>query len=60
MSSSYESRLLDTKQVAEMLRVSIKTVRRKIDSGELPKPRRMGRLLRWRLCDIERYISKLR
>ena len=47
--------VLTTKEVAERLKVSPKTVRRFVDAGKL-KVRRMGyRTLRFRLADIVKF-----
>ena len=51
--------LVDIKQVARLLGVSIKTVRRMKRRGQLPRPVLIGRSVRWRLADIERYIKRL-
>jgi excisionase family DNA binding protein len=51
--------LLTVEQVAERLSVSTRTVRRLIDSGELPA-HRMGRMVRVSVDDLERYIRGLR
>ncbi len=51
--------LLDAKQVAQRLSVSVKTVRRLLDKGELPAPVKIGRLLRWKEADIEAYMDHL-
>ena len=54
-----ESQLLTAEQVARLLAVSVKTVRRMTRRGELPRPVRIGRQVRWRLADIERFIKRL-
>jgi excisionase family DNA binding protein len=41
------SALMDTDEVAAMLNCSRRTVRRLADSGRMPAPIRLGRLLRW-------------
>ena len=41
--------------LAERYAVSKKTIYRRIDLGDLPPPRRIGRLLRWHPADIERW-----
>jgi len=47
--------LIDIKHVAELLSVSIRTVRRRWYDGTLPPPIKVGRAIRWRLLDIENY-----
>jgi excisionase family DNA binding protein len=49
-------RLLSVEEVAAVLSVSQKTVRRKIDAGVLPACR-VGRLLRIQRAELERYIA---
>jgi excisionase family DNA binding protein len=49
--------LLSTNQVAVALGCSVRHVRRLIDSGQMPKPIKLGSLLRWRKADIERWVE---
>lgn len=49
--------LLDAKQVAATLAVSVRHVRRLADGGDLPRPVRLGKLIRWRRQEIERWIA---
>ena len=51
--------LLTVEEVAERLSVSVRTVRRLIDGGELPA-HRMGRMVRVSVDDLDRYIRGLR
>lgn len=51
--------LVDIRRVAQMLGVSSKTVRRMTRRGQLPRAVRIGRQVRWKLADIERYIKRL-
>lgn len=51
--------LWDVKQVAAALGVSTKTVYRLRDSGKLPRPLKIGRSVRWRVGDIQKYVRKL-
>lgn len=39
--------------VAERLRISTKTVRRRISDGSIPKPQRIGAKMRWRKEDFD-------
>lgn len=50
--------LLDVGQVALLLEVSTKTVRRLADSGRMPTARRLGRLLRWSRAELEEWIER--
>ena len=45
--SSEALALLTLDEVAALLRVSVSTIRRRVDAGELPAPVRVGRALRW-------------
>ncbi len=51
--------LLTLQDSADILQVSLKTLRRRIDAGELPVIRD-GRILRVHPNDLERYISARR
>jgi len=51
--------LLTIEETSKILKVSPKTVRRRIDNGELPFIRD-GRVLRIRPEDLRRYISQRR
>ncbi len=50
-------RLLTLAEAAEVLRVSAKTVRRRIEGGDLPAVRLGPRTLRVREDDLQRYIA---
>jgi len=52
------SRFVDIKWVATYLGVSSRTIRRWLREGRFLAPVRVGRGLRWRLSDLERYISE--
>ena len=51
------SELMRVGEVAEKLRVSIRTVWRLNSSGRIPKPLRLGNNVRWRSNDIADWIS---
>lgn len=52
------SALIGVPEVAEMLGIAERTVRRLKDTGRTPKPITLGRrLLRWRREEIERWID---
>ena len=51
-----ESALLDVEQVAAMLRCSARHVYRLADSAHMPRPVKLGALVRWRRDEIERWI----
>lgn len=51
--------LLDKKQLAEILKVSVKSIDLWLRYGFGPKPVRLGRLVRYRMKDIQDFLSKL-
>lgn len=52
------SLMLTAADVATMLACSTKTVYRLADRGVLPRPVRLGGLLRWRRWDVEQWIAE--
>ena len=50
--------LLDTRQVAELLNVSTTLVEQWRASGEGPTYIKMGRLIRYRVEDVDKFITK--
>jgi len=51
-------RLLDASEVAVRISVSRRTVWLWKDAGRIPAPIRVGKLCRWRLSDITRWIEE--
>jgi predicted DNA-binding transcriptional regulator AlpA len=52
-------RLLTVAEVGRLLAVSVRTIWRMRDSGELPQPLRVSQnSLRWRLSDIVAYMRE--
>ncbi len=49
--------LLDVHAVAAMLDCSTRHVFRQADAGQLPRPLRIGQLVRWRRADIDQWIE---
>ena len=50
--------LLDAREVAGLLRISIPTLWRAVKQERVPAPIHMGpRLVRWRLVDLERFVG---
>lgn len=49
--------LLDVRQVASMVNASPRTVMRFSDAGRMPRPVKLGSLVRWRRADIEAWIA---
>lgn len=52
------SLLLTVKDVAQQLKCSPRTVYRLADGGLLPKPRKMGAMVRWSAIEIQDWIAK--
>jgi excisionase family DNA binding protein len=49
--------MLDVEQVAELLGVSTRHVRRLVDAGKCPAPVRLGRACRWPRPTVETWIA---
>jgi len=49
--------LLTAHEVAERLDISVRTVWRWTALGELPAPVRRGRVVRWKVADVEAYVQ---
>jgi len=49
--------LIDVRAVAAILGCSPRHVYRLSDSGRMPRPLRLGGLVRWNLLDIEKWID---
>lgn len=49
--------LLDVVTVAELCGCSARTVRRLADAGRMPRPLRLGSLVRWRRAELEAWIG---
>jgi excisionase family DNA binding protein len=47
----------DVRDIAELLKSSTRHVRRLADSGALPRPIHLGRLVRWRKADVDGWIT---
>lgn len=56
-SATVESTLLDVQQVAGLLRCSARHVYRLSDSARMPRPVKLGALVRWRRTEIENWIA---
>ncbi len=50
--------LMDAEDVAKTLNCSRRTVRRLADSGQIPAPIRLGRLLRWDRRALQEWIAE--
>jgi excisionase family DNA binding protein len=49
--------LLDVQAVAELLTCSPQHIRRLADAGRMPRPVRIGSLMRWRRADLESWLA---
>ena len=53
--------LLDAKELARRMSISVRTVWRLSGEGRLPRPVRLGdRIVRWRVSDVEAFLEKKR
>ncbi|MFA8018010.1 helix-turn-helix domain-containing protein [Bremerella cremea] len=50
--------MLTAEQLAKVLQVSERTLRRLISSGKIMSPTRIGRQLRWPLVEISKWIEQ--
>jgi excisionase family DNA binding protein len=50
--------LLDVRELSQRLGVSQRAIWAWVERGELPAPIELGRLRRWRLQDIERWLAE--
>jgi excisionase family DNA binding protein len=54
---SSASRLLDVSDVARVLNCSKQHVRRLADAGRMPRPVKLGALIRWNRAEIETWLA---
>lgn len=52
-----QTRAIDAGQLADMLGLSVRTVRRLDSSGKLPRPLRIGGAVRWSLEEISSWMA---
>jgi predicted DNA-binding transcriptional regulator AlpA len=50
-------KLINAKELAAMLQVSLRTIRSWDASGRLPQPVRVGSCVRWDSAEIRRWVS---
>ena len=55
--ATYKMLAVDAKRLAELLAVSLRTVRRLDSAGKLPRPVRIGGAVRWRLDEITAWLA---
>jgi len=53
----FDTELLSVKSVASGLGCSPRHVRRLSDAGRMPRPVRLGALIRWRRDELERWVA---
>ena len=53
-----ESLLIDVRDVAALLKCSARHVYRLADAGKMPRPVKLGGLVRWNRAAIEKWISE--
>jgi excisionase family DNA binding protein len=56
-SNSSDAALMNVEDLSALLRCSARTVRRMADSGQMPRPVRLGSLVRWRRSDIDAWLA---
>jgi len=52
-----EVRLLDVQAVAQILACSTRHIYRLADSGRMPRPRKLGALVRWDRKELEKWLA---
>lgn len=52
--------LLTARDLARLLRIDPRTLRELRHAGEVPPPIKVGRLLRWRATEVERWLAEAR
>ena len=50
--------LIGVDKVAELLECSLRTVYRLADCGQLPRPRKVGSLVRWSVGEIRKWVQE--
>ena len=58
LSSDEPSALLNVRQVSALLQISPRSVRRLSDAGRMPRPKRLGAIVRWDRREIETWIAE--
>lgn len=56
-STASSAALLAVDDVAALLSVSPRTVRRMADSGAMPRPVKLSSLVRWRRADLDQWLA---
>jgi excisionase family DNA binding protein len=50
--------LIDVRVVAELLNCSERHVCRLADAGRIPRPVKLGALVRWNRCQVEKWLAE--
>ena len=50
--------LMDADEVADELGISLRTMQRLRQLGQVPAPIKIGGQIRWRRCDVDAWIAK--
>lgn len=50
-------RLINIRTVCEMLACSQRTIYRLVDAGAIPRPLKIGGMLRWRAAEIDEWLA---
>jgi len=53
-----EPLLINASQFAGLLQVSSRTLWRMLSAGRLPKPIRVGGIVRWRVCEVKGWVAE--
>jgi predicted DNA-binding transcriptional regulator AlpA len=51
--------LVDGRKAAALYGISYRSFLRRVACGEAPAPIRLGRLVRWRVSDLEAFVARL-
>jgi excisionase family DNA binding protein len=51
------AKLLNVKEVSEMLGISERTIYRLSDAGDMPRPVKLGASVRWRRRELENWVE---
>lgn len=49
--------MYDVGDIATLLKASNRHVRRLADSGRMPRPLHIGRLVRWRIAEVDEWLA---
>ena len=60
LSEFINEQLIGLSEFAELLRVTPRTVYRLIQSGQIPKPVKVGHSVRFPVSDVQAYIERLK